>query len=481
MKSPIFFFFISFLLSYVLIGQNSTNEDFRNKSEKFSDSALFYFKKNDLKKSTELFFKAKELAEKTDDYALIARMNGNIAHQFVQLNLYDKALHYLNDAIKQINKLQESDQKKLLKTYSYLEIGNINFDEEKYLNANLSYKKALLEVEKIMTPNENIVYQHKRSLYNIGKTFYYLKKDSAEFYLNRALKIKNNHISGLDDFINQTLAELDYDRKEYNRAIKTLENILKNANKLDERLLSDVYYNLSKNYKSIGNQAKFSFYNEEFIQLNKSIKENEIKAISTAISAEQKSYSETITNANQSRTNIVMIASFFVILLLLIIIYLYYRRRKDHEIFDKIILDLKEKKANKSEKKFIKEATSQIPNSVEKEILDNLKKFEDSEKYINPKLSVANLALQLKTNTTYLSEIINTHKGKNFNAYINELRIAYICKKIYSNKDYQNYKISYLAEECGFTSHSTFATVFRNVTGISPSVFIREASKNKNT
>jgi hypothetical protein len=34
-----------------------------------------------LKKSTELLFKAKEYAEKTDDYALIARMNGSIAHQ----------------------------------------------------------------------------------------------------------------------------------------------------------------------------------------------------------------------------------------------------------------------------------------------------------------------------------------------------------------------------------------------------------------
>lgn len=128
--------------------------------------------------------------------------------------------------------------------------------------------------------------------------------------------------------------------------------------------------------------------------------------------------------------------------------------------------------------KIQKDLSSQIPNSVEKDLLEKLQKFEESEKFTNPKLTISSLALQMKTNTSYLSEVINKYKGKNFNTYINELRIAYICQKIYNHKEYQNYKISYLAEECGFASHSSFATVFRNITGISPSVFIREASKN---
>src|SRR5690606_38620816 len=118
-----------------------------------------------------------------------------------------------------------------------------------------------------------------------------------------------------------------------------------------------------------------------------------------------------------------------------------------------------------------------IPLSVEEEILNKLAKFEKSGKFTNPKLTISTLAVQLKTNTTYLSEIINSHKGKNFNAYLNELRITYICEKIYQHPEYLQYKISYLAEESGFTSHSAFATVFKSVTGISPSAFLREASK----
>ena len=36
-----------------------------------------------------------------------------------------------------------------------------------------------------------------------------------------------------------------------------------------------------------------------------------------------------------------------------------------------------------------------------------------------------------------------------------------------------NYKISYLAEECGFSSHSSFATVFKSIVGMSPVTLIK--------
>jgi AraC-like DNA-binding protein len=42
-----------------------------------------------------------------------------------------------------------------------------------------------------------------------------------------------------------------------------------------------------------------------------------------------------------------------------------------------------------------------------------------------------------------------------------------------------NYKISYLAETCGFSSHSTFATIFKSITGITPITFIELLKKEK--
>jgi AraC-like DNA-binding protein len=82
------------------------------------------------------------------------------------------------------------------------------------------------------------------------------------------------------------------------------------------------------------------------------------------------------------------------------------------------------------------------------------------------------MALQFETNTKYLSELINAHKQKNFNTYINELRVNYITDKLKNDPQYLQYKISYLAKESGFSSHSVFATVFKSVTGISPTTFI---------
>lgn len=482
--------FCCILIVNLVFGQNILPDDTdynTKKSEELASLAISYFKKNDLKKSTELLFKAKEYAEKTDDYALIARMNGSIAHQYVQLNLNDKAKFYLDNAIKQINKLPESDKKKLLKTLSYLEIGNIEFDEENYQKASEFYKKSLKEIELVKNPDDQAIYHHRRSLYNIGNSYYYLKNDSAEIYLNKALLIKSNYNREINYFIYNALSQVYAERKDYQRAIDTLKIVLKHKNDLDTRLLSDIYYNLSQDYKALNDQKQYSFYNEQYITLSRAIKESEMKAISSAINAEQKDYKEAISDADSSRKSVVIIATIFVLILALAIIFLLYRRKKERKVFENIIEKLESDKnlvednLPESTVEIQKESMIQIPNPVEKDLLEKLQKFEESQKFTNSKLTIASLALQLKTNTSYLSEVINKYKGKNFNTYINELRIAYICQKIYNHKEYQNYKISYLAEECGFTSHSSFATVFRNITGISPSVFIREASKNQSS
>ena len=87
-------------------------------------------------------------------------------------------------------------------------------------------------------------------------------------------------------------------------------------------------------------------------------------------------------------------------------------------------------------------------------------------------ISLSVLAGYTATNTKYLSHVINSHKKQDFNAYVNQLRVYYIIKRIESDPQYLQYKISYLAEESGFSSHSKFTTVFKNVTGMAPSVFL---------
>ena len=126
------------------------------------------------------------------------------------------------------------------------------------------------------------------------------------------------------------------------------------------------------------------------------------------------------------------------------------------------------------------EKSSIIPEEIELQLLKKLDKFENGIKFTQQEMSIALLAAKFDTNTKYLSEVINRQKGKNFNAYINELRINYIIEKLRTEKIYSQYKISYLAEECGFSSHSSFATVFKSITGLSPTAFIDLLKKQSN-
>src|SRR5690606_33931162 len=123
------------------------------------------------------------------------------------------------------------------------------------------------------------------------------------------------------------------------------------------------------------------------------------------------------------------------------------------------------------EKPEVHKSTTLLKES-ENQILAGLEKFEAGKKFTNKDMSLGMLAAQLNTNTKYLSEVINRQKQKNFNSYINELRINYITEKIKSDPNYLNFKVSYLAEECGFSSHSTFTSVFKPMVGVSPIMFV---------
>ncbi|UHO40750.1 helix-turn-helix transcriptional regulator [Chryseobacterium capnotolerans] len=84
------------------------------------------------------------------------------------------------------------------------------------------------------------------------------------------------------------------------------------------------------------------------------------------------------------------------------------------------------------------------------------------------------MANHLNTNPKYLSEVIKGYRNHNFTSYINELRINYIIRKLYENPIYREYKITYLAEECGYTTPRVFVNAFKKETGFTPSYFVEQ-------
>ena len=448
--------------------------------------AYLKIKKPDFAKSTEMLFKAKEIAEKLDNPRLMAKIYGSIANQYSFLNFPDKIKPYLDLSKKQVDKLPNGYEKNFLTARLYIEYGNLEADKDNFVVAKKDYQKALKFLGNIGNPSKKNIFQFRRAFYNMGVSYAYLKQnDSAEYFLTKALAIRDTENPELKYFIYNNLARVYANRNEHQRAIDSLEVVLKNSSFKDNRLRADMYKKLIASNKILNNKEKYIEYSEKLLELEPNLKDNNLKAINTAVSEEQKNILRKLAD-KQSYNNLLIFSCGLLILVgSILFFYINQKRKKEKLIYQNFISNLEKKDIRESlEAKEIlqpeieeKEKLSSVPSFAESQILDKLEKFEASNKFTNSKLSVASLAVMFKTNPSYLSETIKNHKGKNFNTYINELRINYICKKILERPEYLNYKISYLAEEAGFSSHSSFTTVFKSVTGISPSVFLRQADE----
>ena len=120
-----------------------------------------------------------------------------------------------------------------------------------------------------------------------------------------------------------------------------------------------------------------------------------------------------------------------------------------------------------------------ISSKTEKAILKKLDQFENTKAFIKKDINLNQLAKQFDTNTKYLSEIIKNYKNKNFNQYLNELRINYLIDELNNNDKVLNTKVSYLASDFGFNSHSSFSTLFTQYIGQSPSEYIKALKASK--
>ncbi len=90
--------------------------------------------------------------------------------------------------------------------------------------------------------------------------------------------------------------------------------------------------------------------------------------------------------------------------------------------------------------------------------------------YMQSKLSLKNLAKELKLPARYVSYLINTYHNTNFHDYINTYRVKEVIRNI-EDTSQKNKTLLALALESGFNSKSSFNQVFKNHTGKSPSEF----------
>jgi AraC-like DNA-binding protein len=130
----------------------------------------------------------------------------------------------------------------------------------------------------------------------------------------------------------------------------------------------------------------------------------------------------------------------------------------------------------KSEKKYKK---SSLSSQHAKQIEHRLQKFMTAEKpYLNPQLTLSDLAEALDVSTNLLSQLLNEHIGKNFYDYVNAYRLKYF---LTLSKDpiYQHFTLLSLAYEAGFNSKTTFNAFFKKSLGTTPSEYIKREERQE--
>ncbi len=110
-------------------------------------------------------------------------------------------------------------------------------------------------------------------------------------------------------------------------------------------------------------------------------------------------------------------------------------------------------------------------------LLKNL--IEKEELFLEPDLSLGYLAELLSTSDKKISTLLNQHMNISFYNYINGYRVKEVMRKL-NDPTYDNITLLAIAYECGFNSKTSFNRIFRNMVGISPSEFKKQAFlKNK--
>lgn len=100
-----------------------------------------------------------------------------------------------------------------------------------------------------------------------------------------------------------------------------------------------------------------------------------------------------------------------------------------------------------------------------------LEYMEKEKPYLNRELTISDMASDLGISRHFITEVINTHMGKNFYFLINEYRVEEVKRRLVDPR-YRNLTILAIAYDSGFNSKSAFNQIFKELTGKTPSQYL---------
>ena len=146
-----------------------------------------------------------------------------------------------------------------------------------------------------------------------------------------------------------------------------------------------------------------------------------------------------------------------------------------HIVQQREIFDLRMQGKVLAEKEIPEQIYAKKEELIDKNLMLDIAKslenvMKEEKPFLNKNLSLSILADKLGIRTHVLSFVLNTHYNENFYTYVNNFRIDY-CKTLLKNPKKQHLSIEGIALEGGFGSKSTFNTLFKKQSGMTPTQY----------
>ncbi|KFF07186.1 histidine kinase [Flavobacterium reichenbachii] len=488
-------------LSY-LSKMPESDEKSRVNSYLYNYRGLTEWKRGNFSKALGSYQDGIKLSTKIGDVIQVVKFKGNVALLNEEVGNYELSIKILKqneNFLDQNENLYEKEQFQNAKSNMYTNLGN---SYEGYFMKNRTkthlldsaayfYKKAITFSQKY-TDNKITA---KLSLGNI----YLMKNDyenAEKVYYDVAFYAKQNSSEQFFQVATYNLGDLYYATKKYDKALvflkrvdsislksKTFDNSFFKSNYIQAKIYNlknepELAYKHSKIY--LDAYEKFeSKLRDEAVEVNYKLGVEDLG--DEMLNIQEKYKYEVLWNK--------ALKVFYVLLVVGIVFLLIKNIRDKNKAHKKMNALIEEFKANLEKKEhpeeiieaetaeiedvtFKKEnANLTIDEAKENKIVEKLLALEEKLEYLNADFTLAYAAKKVKTNTTYLSYIVNKRFGKSFGEYSNELKINYVINEMITNHLYRKYSTQAIAESVGFKNAVSFAKSFRKRTGVSPAQF----------
>lgn len=484
----------NYKLAFSLINESSpSNEKTRIESLLYNYVGLINWKRNKFSDAIIFFNDGKKLSISIGDKVQEIKFNNNISLIYNEIGKYDLAI----SISKQSDGMTDLIKKKYTLQQYYANKSNINLNigtyYEKYYLLNRQNKK-LLDSSKYYF--EKTLYYSQGSLLNKISAnislanFSYLKGELNEAerrYLSTLRIVKESNLEGNFLSLLYDLGDLYYVKGEYDKSILYFSKVdsiyrLNPAKNKLQYIQSN--YNQSIIYDKLKDYEKATFHSDVFLkeyQKNQKNLNNEASKINfRKENQDAKLEILMLKSKNEKDIRIELLFKLFTgIVILILMLYILKIRKEKKKINNKIDLLI----VASNSRKLIENTPQNITNNVqpvtidkqkELEILEKLRVLEEKKYYLSQDFNQQNVAKKIKTNTTYLSLIVNSNFNKSFSEYANELKINYVIDELINNPTYRKYSTQAIAESVGFKNAISFTKSFKKRAGVSPAQFIKK-------